>query len=139
MAGIMPLNSSMNVEPDRGPMFRELNSEYHTPEFVIWEDFREMRISVAFGAYSNHETAKFWHGEMKRTYSGEAGRLRLREALINLDDRDGLRNRLYDIRCPVLWLHGDRDGSYLVRDAREADVGSIVGFGFAPFTGGTLS
>jgi 3-hydroxyacyl-CoA dehydrogenase / enoyl-CoA hydratase / 3-hydroxybutyryl-CoA epimerase len=26
-----------------------------------------------------------------------------------------------------------------VKDVREADVGSILGFGFAPFTGGTLS
>src|SRR6516164_4433325 len=27
----------------------------------------------------------------------------------------------------------------VIRDVREADVGSILGFGFAPFTGGTLS
>ncbi|MGH6844745.1 MAG: 3-hydroxyacyl-CoA dehydrogenase, partial [Methylocella sp.] len=27
----------------------------------------------------------------------------------------------------------------IVTDPREADVGSIIGFGFAPFTGGTLS
>jgi 3-hydroxyacyl-CoA dehydrogenase/enoyl-CoA hydratase/3-hydroxybutyryl-CoA epimerase len=27
----------------------------------------------------------------------------------------------------------------VVTDVREADVGSIIGFGFAPFTGGTLS
>jgi 3-hydroxyacyl-CoA dehydrogenase/enoyl-CoA hydratase/3-hydroxybutyryl-CoA epimerase len=27
----------------------------------------------------------------------------------------------------------------IVTDVREADVGSIIGFGFAPFTGGTLS
>jgi 3-hydroxyacyl-CoA dehydrogenase/enoyl-CoA hydratase/3-hydroxybutyryl-CoA epimerase len=27
----------------------------------------------------------------------------------------------------------------VVTDPREADVGSILGFGFAPFTGGTLS
>ena len=27
----------------------------------------------------------------------------------------------------------------IVADPREADVGSILGFGFAPFTGGTLS
>ena len=27
----------------------------------------------------------------------------------------------------------------VVADMREADVGSILGFGFAPFTGGTLS
>jgi 3-hydroxyacyl-CoA dehydrogenase / enoyl-CoA hydratase / 3-hydroxybutyryl-CoA epimerase len=27
----------------------------------------------------------------------------------------------------------------VVTDVREADVGSILGFGFAPFSGGTLS
>ena len=27
----------------------------------------------------------------------------------------------------------------MLTDVREADVGSILGFGFAPFTGGTLS
>ena len=27
----------------------------------------------------------------------------------------------------------------VITDMREADVGSILGFGFAPFTGGTLS
>ena len=27
----------------------------------------------------------------------------------------------------------------VVTDVREADVGSILGFGFAPFTGGTIS
>ena len=27
----------------------------------------------------------------------------------------------------------------MITDIREADVGSILGFGFAPFTGGTLS
>ncbi len=30
-------------------------------------------------------------------------------------------------------------GQGIVSDPREADVGSIIGFGFAPFTGGTLS
>ena len=28
---------------------------------------------------------------------------------------------------------------HVITDPREADVGSILGFGFAPFTGGTLS
>src|SRR6202011_2574571 len=28
---------------------------------------------------------------------------------------------------------------HVIVDPREADVGSILGFGFAPFTGGTLS
>ena len=30
-------------------------------------------------------------------------------------------------------------GEDIVQDPREADVGSILGWGFAPYTGGTLS
>ena len=26
-------------------------------------------------------------------------------AAINLRDRDGLHGRLFDVRCPVMWLH----------------------------------
>jgi len=36
-------------------------------------------------------------------------------------------------------LLGMTAGDKLRVDPREADVGSILGFGFAPFTGGTLS
>lgn len=49
-----------------------------------WPDFRE-----------------FWDKEMKRNYRGTDGRQRARMASINLSDRDGLHNRLPDVRCPV--------------------------------------
>ena len=40
-------------------------------------------------------------------------------AAINLRERDGLHGRLFDIRCPVLWLHGTADVVYSVSNAEE--------------------
>lgn len=39
--------------------------------------------------------------------------------MINLRDRDGLHARLWDIRCPVLWMQGTEDKSFSVANARE--------------------
>jgi pimeloyl-ACP methyl ester carboxylesterase len=50
---------------------------------------------------------------------GDDGRKRLKECTINLRDRDGLHARLFDIRCPVLWLHGTKDAAYTVANAEE--------------------
>lgn len=40
-------------------------------------------------------------------------------AAINLRERDGLHGRLFDVRCPVLWLHGTDDVVYSVANAKE--------------------
>ena len=40
-------------------------------------------------------------------------------AAINLSERDGLHQRLSDVVCPVLWLHGTRDAVYSVKNAEE--------------------
>ena len=40
-------------------------------------------------------------------------------AAINLRDRDGLHSRLFDVRCPVLWLHGTKDVVYSVENAKD--------------------
>ena len=40
-------------------------------------------------------------------------------AAINLRERDGLHSRLFDVRCPVLWLHGTSDAVYSVANAQE--------------------
>jgi 3-hydroxyacyl-CoA dehydrogenase / enoyl-CoA hydratase / 3-hydroxybutyryl-CoA epimerase len=51
-------------------------------------------------------------------------------------DFAGLKQRLLAIQA----LEAARCvGEGVITDVREADVGSILGFGFAPFTGGTLS
>lgn len=40
-------------------------------------------------------------------------------AAINLRECDGLHGRLFDVRCPVLWLHGTDDAVYSVSNAQE--------------------
>lgn len=40
-------------------------------------------------------------------------------AAINLSDRDGLHNRLPDVQCPVLWLHGTVDAVLSVANAEQ--------------------
>jgi pimeloyl-ACP methyl ester carboxylesterase len=40
-------------------------------------------------------------------------------AAINLRERDGLHGRLFDVKCPVLWLHGTDDVVYSVPNAQE--------------------
>lgn len=39
--------------------------------------------------------------------------------VLNLRDRDGLHGRLFDIRCPVLRIHGTEDAIYSVRNAES--------------------
>ena len=62
----------------------------------------------------------------------------MQEKRVDLDDVDftELKHRLLVVQA----LEAARTvGEGVVTDPREADVGSILGFGFAPFTGGALS
>jgi 3-hydroxyacyl-CoA dehydrogenase / enoyl-CoA hydratase / 3-hydroxybutyryl-CoA epimerase len=71
----------------------------------------------------------------KRLWSGLAD---LQPNRLNVDDIDiaMLKRRLLGIQA----LESARCiEDRVVTDVREADVGSILGFGFAPFTGGTIS
>jgi pimeloyl-ACP methyl ester carboxylesterase len=132
IAGIIPLGTSLDYESDRtrklgnfdclatltGPI-KEFESPTPTPNFVIPEDFRKFPIYTGFGEGIDQQTVDFWNEEMKRNYSGDAGRKRLKEVTINLRDRDGLLSRLYEVRCPVLWMHGTKDAAYSVANAGE--------------------
>jgi pimeloyl-ACP methyl ester carboxylesterase len=57
--------------------------------------------------------------EIQGNYQGDDGRRRARMAAINLSERDGLHSRLFDVRCPVMWLHGTDDAVYSVANAKE--------------------
>ncbi|KAK5458316.1 hypothetical protein LTS15_004396 [Exophiala xenobiotica] len=132
IAGILPLGTSMDFESERsrklgnfdclstlaGPI-KELESTTPTPDFFVSQEFRDFPIYVGFGKGVDQGTVDFWNEELQRNYSGDAGRKRLKEVTINLRDRDGLHNRLYDVRCPVLWLHGTEDPAYCVPNAQD--------------------
>ncbi|KAI1409305.1 hypothetical protein F5Y13DRAFT_170605 [Hypoxylon sp. FL1857] len=46
---------------------------------------------------------------MRRVYSGDQGRKKIRMVIICLAERDSLLFRLEDIKCPVHWYHGTDD------------------------------
>ena len=132
IAGVIPLGTSMDYESDRSRKLgnfdcpaaltepiKALESPTPTPDFVIPEHVRNLSIYTGFGQGVDQQKVDFWHEELKRNYSGDAGRKRLKEISINLRDRDGLHARLYEVRCPVLWLHGTEDAAYSVANAQE--------------------
>lgn len=75
-----------------------------TPDFVVDEVWRGMVANLGFSGTVTQETLSFWDATLKEVYSGDEGRKKLRMALANLMERDGLLCRLRDITVPVTWL-----------------------------------
>jgi hypothetical protein len=75
-----------------------------TPDFVVDEVWRGMVAQLGFSGTVPPEILSFWDSTLKDVYNGEQGRKKLRMALLNLMERDGLLSRLGDIKCPVYWL-----------------------------------
>lgn len=94
-------------------------------DFEMPQENADFLIDIGFGKGISDKDRDFWRNEIKLSYSGDAGRRRARMAAINLRDRDGLHGRLFDIRCPVLWLHGTSDPVYSVKNA-EREIKKFV-------------
>lgn len=90
---------------DLAPNIKAWTTNDKTSDFKPAEDYCNFLIDIGFGKDCPKETRDYWVKEIQANYQGDEGRRRIRMAAINLSDRDGLHNRLFDIRCPVLWLH----------------------------------
>lgn len=97
----------------------EWTTKSSTPDFEPGLDFSNFLIDIGFGKDCPKDARDYWNNEIKINYQGDNGRQRARMAAINLRERDGLHGRLFDIRCPVLWLHGTSDVVYSVANAEE--------------------
>lgn len=89
------------------------------PDFSPGQDYVDLVLNQGFGEDFPQEEREFWAREIEKNDRGEDGRQRLRVAMINLRDRDGLHARLWDVTCPVLWMQGTEDASYSVANAEE--------------------
>ena len=130
--GIIPLGTSMDSESERtrklgcwdgvtactGPIDRWTTTK-STPDFEPDDGFCNFLIDVGFGKDCDKNIRDYWLKTIKSNYRGDEGRKRARMAAVNLRDRDGLHGRLFDIKCPVMWLHGSKDGVYSVANAEE--------------------
>ncbi|KAJ4187593.1 hypothetical protein FALCPG4_006926 [Fusarium falciforme] len=120
--GVLPLGTSMDYESSESrekgcwdpktslrPFYDSWDSATPTPDFVVDEVWRGLVSSVGFGTNPSAETLSFWDETLKQVYSGDEGRKKLRTAVANLLERDGLLLRLRDVKCPVYWLQGPED------------------------------
>jgi pimeloyl-ACP methyl ester carboxylesterase len=130
--GIIPLGTSMDNENERtvqlgcwdGPkqvslILDEATTKTAKPDFEPSDNYCNFLIDIGFGKDIDNDTRKQWTETIKKNYKGEDGRKRIREASVNLSERDSLHGRLPNILCPVLWLHGDKDVVYSVKNAEE--------------------
>lgn len=101
------------------PSIEEWSSNENTPSFKVTDEFCDFMNQSGFGANMPAEDGEFWVRAIQKNWGGDDGRRRARMCAINLRDRDGLHGRLFDIRCPVLWLHGTEDVVYSVANAEE--------------------
>lgn len=130
--GIIPLGTSMDNESERtrklgcwdgaeactGPI-NEWTTTQTTSNFEPGDHFTNYLIDIGFGKNCDKSVRDFWNKAIKANYQGDDGRRRARMAAINLRERDTLHGRLFDIRCPVMWLHGTSDAVYSVANAEE--------------------
>ncbi|KAL8710428.1 MAG: hypothetical protein Q9220_005029 [cf. Caloplaca sp. 1 TL-2023] len=130
--GIIPLGTSLDYESERtrslgcwdAPSLLAGNidawtSKTSTPAFEPEDEFCHYLIDIGFGKECDKGTRDFWLRTIKANYQGDDGRRRARMAAINLRDRDGLLNRLFDVKCPVMWLHGTEDQVYSIANAEQ--------------------
>lgn len=127
--GIIPLGSSLDCESENSRAMGCWDAEAFCapwidglakpvgPDWVPSDQYCNDLIDPGFGATVDMETRAFWTARMKENYRGDDGRRRLRMCTINLLERDGLRQRLDYVECPVLWLHGSADVVYSVQHA----------------------
>ena len=130
--GIIPLGTSMDAETSRtrelgcwdgidactGPINRWTTNKT-TTDFEPDDDFCNFLIDIGFGKNCDKSVRDFWTKTIKSNYQGDEGRRRARMAAINLRERDTLHGRLFDVRCPVMWLHGTDDVVYSVANAEQ--------------------
>ncbi|KAI1137685.1 putative alpha/beta hydrolase [Hypoxylon sp. FL0543] len=120
--GLITLGTSMDSEsaesrlkgcwdpaPFVTPFLQKWASPEPTPEFVVGDDWIEPVLGLGLGAAATPAALEYWTGSLRRVYSGDQGRKKLRMAVIALAERDGLLLRLGDIKCPIHWYQGTGD------------------------------
>lgn len=119
ISGIIPLGTSMDSETDMTrslncwdaptlltPSIEKWTSQQPTPHFEADQEYCDFLIDIGFGKDDcPSDVRNFWRDTIRQNYLGDDGRRRIRMAAINLRDRDGLHPRLFDVQCPVMWLH----------------------------------
>ncbi|KAI5863692.1 putative alpha/beta hydrolase [Durotheca rogersii] len=120
--GLVTLGTSMDCESSESrqkgswdpspfvtPFLEKWRGATATPDFVVDDNWIQPVITLGFGSAATPATVEYWTDSMRRIYSGDNGRRKVRLLTICLAERDGLLYRLGDIKCPIHWLQGLED------------------------------
>jgi hypothetical protein len=95
------------------PLIDSWSTNEKTVDVELGLEYCNFLCDTGFGQTCSSETRKFWAKTLRSNYQGDDGGRRMRMCLINLRERDGLHGRLFDVRCPVMWMHvSDSKGNY---------------------------
>ncbi|KAI1805633.1 putative alpha/beta hydrolase [Daldinia bambusicola] len=128
--GLIPLGTSMDAETsetvakgcwDPASFLKPILEAWSSPnpDFVVDDDWIQSVMGLGFGSAATSEVLQFWTEALRRIYTEDDGRQKLRRAVVCLASRDGLLLRIDDIKCPVHWLHGSADVVYTPALAEE--------------------
>lgn len=90
-------------------------------DFVPGDGYYDFLMEIGFGATVTPAIRDFWAKTIGRNYHGEAGKRRIIMAAVTLATRDSIQARLPYVRCPVLWLQGNADVVFSLKQA-ESDI-----------------
>lgn len=79
------------------------------PDFKLPPQLLEAIQSASLGNTDSPSALEAWTTRFNDTYSGESGRLKLRQATMMVLSRDGLIMRALDLKMPILWIQGSED------------------------------
>jgi microsomal epoxide hydrolase len=121
-----------NLSALMSPIVTHLTAEPN-PDFALDSSFANGLYDSTLGpnAAEADKQKLYEYGEAMRTqYAGDAGRLRLQQGCVAMLTRDSLLMRLGYIKCPVLWIAGDKDPVFSEKSQRAdaALFGSEVRF-----------
>lgn len=94
-----------DIAPVGDALISGWSSKELTPDFELDDGYCNLNMNLGIGPDSDKALRSKFIASMKEDYKGDDGRRRARMAAINLRDRDGLHGRVFDVKCPVLWMH----------------------------------
>jgi hypothetical protein len=111
-----------NAYPIGSALINEWTTSDAVPDFLMAEPYANLLIDFGLGKECDKAVRDFWVQTVQESYKGDDGRKRARMASINLRDRDSLHGRLFDVRCPVLWMHV----SFALSPSLRCNIGHVL-------------
>jgi pimeloyl-ACP methyl ester carboxylesterase len=100
------------------PIITDLTAK-SDPNFKLPTELTQTFLNLALGPSATHSAREVWTTVHNKTYSGDAGRIKLRQATTMVLSRDSLYLRAPDLKLPILWIHGSEDAVIGLDTARQ--------------------